>query len=587
LVQAIFEHNHKIELTSWKGCASLTEDEPTWIQTLTVQGFTAEQIINTTHILVLPQALYDARRPALQELKANQAEKLHQRRKEWTDLDTHFCHDAQNKFTGCYFLNKLLVLALLCRTLGMDDTSCTNFFALPLILVVASDEHGLNQIVAYAITLNRTENTFQHFLTWLKERLPATDKDGMPIRPVFVVDRHMGQAQALAMVFPDSHIVFCCFHLEHNLAAMFGDSTVVTAFDDLVHCRITEAQFLKVADEEQERFDERSSQWDALDFLRKGLEHFSPIRIGSDTRHQASSFVESANSDVKDMMGHQIQTLLHVADAVRMISQRALLHRASIRPSHPLPAYMMSEAVRLKLGEYALNTLAKELAKFQRLKPNSLPPRDLVIARQCCRTAIVRKLPCCHLIQIRFQECAPIGSAASARVFFKLEDIPPEYYRIEISDVPGPAVHTTEEVDLALLQPKRENWSYSHLSHPCEPIFNAAGRDKAVKMMLRRLFAEFSLHSATIPTGPGFQDPSRPRGPGRPCTRPAKNTRANLRRSKNKGKGSAGRTKEGSTAPQKGTGSTGLTNGKASAGPQQAKGPSHGMATRSQSASHT
>jgi hypothetical protein len=580
LVAADFGHNHAIEQTHWKGAESLTKHERKWIQTLTAQGFSCEQVIRFTGIVVLPQALYDARRPVVQELKANQAEKLFQKKKQWTDLDTHFCHDAENKFTGCYFLNKLLMIAILCRVLGMDDTSCTNIFALPLILVVASDEHGLNQIVAYAITLNRTEKTFEHFLTWLKDHLPKTDKAGNPLRPVFIVDRHLGQAQALSIVFPDSRIVFCCFHLTQNLAVMFGElSAVVTAFADLVKCRISEADFLKVIDEEQPQFDEGSGPWVALDFLRNGLDHFSPARIAADTRLQASSFVESANSDVKDMLGHQIETLLHVADSVRMISQRAILHRASIRPSHPLPPYVMSEGVQAKLGTYALKKLEKELAKFGSLKPNSLPPRETVIARQCCRTAIMRKLPCCHLIQIRLQESRLLTGRGCSGVFFDLRDIPPEYHRLELSGGTEPALHTTEEVDPALLQPKRENWSFPRLSQRCEPIFNAARRDKAVRTMLQRLFDDFRSHSATISTGPGFKDPSRPRGRGRYCTRPAANALASLRRSKKNGKGSA--------APKKGKGSTRPTKGKESTSPAKGKAPSKGMQTRSKTPSKT
>jgi hypothetical protein len=538
LVDATFMHNHEIELTSSKGVDSLTQEERTSIQTLTQDDFTAEQILRKTGLIVLPQSLYDARRPILKELKTNQAEKLRQELHEWKDLETHFCHDAEGKLTGCYFLNKILMVPIVCRTLGMDDTSCTNVFALPLILVVGSDEHGLNQIVAFALTLNRTEKSFEHFLLWLKSRLPATDQDEKPLPRAFVVDPHLGQFNALTMVFPESRIVFCCFHLKQNLAVMFGElSPVLKLFDDFVKCRVTEEDYLARLAEEQPQFDEHTSQWTALEFLRTGLEHFSPCRIGHDTRHQASSFVESANSGVKAMLGHQIETLLNVADAVRMISQRSLLHRLRITPSSPLQPYLMTEGDQSKLGQYALKRLKKELSKYGGLilKPDSLPGPEVVIARQCCRTAIMRKLPCCHLVQLRFQERYSLNDRGFCPVLFDLQDIPAEYLRVEISDL-GPVAHTTEQVDPDGLQPKRENWSYAHLSQRCEPIFNAAPRDKECRTMLRRLFHDWENHSATISTGPGFKDPSRPRGRGHQCTRPAARALASLRRSKKKGK---------------------------------------------------
>jgi hypothetical protein len=539
---ACFTHNHDVELTAYKGVDSLTPEERKEIQDLTRKHYTAEQILQQIDLALDAQVLYDARRSVLAELKSNQAEKLARRVSEWTEFETYILRDADNKFQGYYAFQTAFTDTEVCRqTLVMDDQACTNAFLLPLVLIVASDEHNLTQLIAYALMMDRTKFSFKDFLIWVKKRLVKTDDtedsasesdstsesddDAAPVPRAFVVDRHDGQFAALKEVYPRSRVVFCRFHLGANLRATFGkDSVVRTKFVQLMDCEITEETFVAFIRKQQKHYSKTSKQGNQLQFLLDNLDHYSPARIGQDTRHQASSIVEGANSGVKRMLGHLIVTLEEVAASTRLVALRFFGNRNEKVPSSPLPSWVMDDADQLALGSYALSVLGLEAEQVPSLFL-STPSAETVAKvnnRQCCRIAIMSKLPCCHWIKKLLDEHCPLGDSASCPPLLQLKGIPNEYRRATITSSVR-ATHTVAQVDPARQRPRGSDWSFGHLSQVFEPIFDSARRDKAVQALIRRFLDDCAEHRANHGSpGSGLRDPFRFHCRGRARTYPGR-----------------------------------------------------------------
>jgi hypothetical protein len=92
----------------------------------------------------------------------------------------------------------------------MDDTSCTNRYDFPILVIFGIDKYNLSQLVAFVPIRDRTASAVEHFLRWVKTYLREgqVDMDSDPTPKAFVVDRHDGQLAALREVFPRSGIVF-------------------------------------------------------------------------------------------------------------------------------------------------------------------------------------------------------------------------------------------------------------------------------------------------------------------------------------------------------------------------------------------
>jgi hypothetical protein len=59
----------------------------------------------------------------------------------------------------------------------MDDTSCTNRYGFPILVILGIDEDQLSQLVAFALIRKRTIDAFVDFLSWVKQYLCAEDRD--------------------------------------------------------------------------------------------------------------------------------------------------------------------------------------------------------------------------------------------------------------------------------------------------------------------------------------------------------------------------------------------------------------------------
>jgi hypothetical protein len=80
----------------------------------------------------------------------------------------------------------------------MDDTSCTNRYGFPILVILGIDEYKVSQLIAFALIRDRTKEQIVDFLRWVRRHLSHVD-EGVPEQThrAFVVDRHESQLVAL------------------------------------------------------------------------------------------------------------------------------------------------------------------------------------------------------------------------------------------------------------------------------------------------------------------------------------------------------------------------------------------------------
>ena len=106
----------------------------------------------------------------------------------------------------------------------MEDTSCTNEFALPLVAVLCRDDSETVHCVAWGIIKNRITDSFVRFLTFVAKYFRDIK--------TFVCDRHYAQQKAIVQVFGEHvNVLHCCVHIARNILQNTGtNSDLLTRF---------------------------------------------------------------------------------------------------------------------------------------------------------------------------------------------------------------------------------------------------------------------------------------------------------------------------------------------------------------------
>lgn len=106
---------------------------------------------------------------------------------------THFViTDDQNKLKALYILhNRIVENEYPHDVIIIDDTACTNYYALPLVALIAVDENYWNELLSFALIDSREQISFINYFQKLKEVIGD-------IR-VFVTDRNLSQINRIKM----------------------------------------------------------------------------------------------------------------------------------------------------------------------------------------------------------------------------------------------------------------------------------------------------------------------------------------------------------------------------------------------------
>jgi hypothetical protein len=196
-----------------------------------------------------------------------------------TQVVTEPVEGGADRFLGWYFFHKPMEANVICEeTLIMDDTSWTNCYGFPRLVILAIDENVISQLVAFAFLRDRTTESFSHFLTWMRDHVVNREIDpGHPLPRAIVVPRHDGQYAAIQDVFTRSRVIFCAKHLAANIQrALVSHSPVHHRNWRVPQGNCSEHQYLAVFRFVREDYKEDTTQSRMIDFLEKSLDHYLP-----------------------------------------------------------------------------------------------------------------------------------------------------------------------------------------------------------------------------------------------------------------------------------------------------------------------
>ena len=174
----------------------LTSTEIQIIQERTDNGDTAFQIRKDPlqpFGAISKNILYSQRKKILDKMSQKDIQNMQSELLKHPNWESHVFTTSSpigNKFQCCYSYHMPVIESKYSSgVIIIDDTSCTNYYYLPLVALIAVDENSKNQVISFAIINNRTKESFIHYFTELKQKIQHVN--------AFVTDRNIAQIEAL------------------------------------------------------------------------------------------------------------------------------------------------------------------------------------------------------------------------------------------------------------------------------------------------------------------------------------------------------------------------------------------------------
>jgi hypothetical protein len=517
-------HNHLVALTSVVRANALTAEQRSAIIELTRMGLSVGKIRKRVCPDVDPHAIYDTRRHLLREAKENQAQRLVEAIKDWDDMTSLVVYDEDGTFTDCYFfhtrLTKITLVPFL-ETWVMDDTACTNWLGLPFVPIIGIDERNCDQLIAFALLRDRTEDSFKGFLDWVVEQLPPPANEGDAVPKGVIVDRGAGQMAGLKSSLRNTGIVICAKHLGANVSATFHGSPyqgeLMDQFWSMVKRLGPVAEWQAFLAEIHTDDTLTEKQRKMLEWLHNNCQHYCGILTRQFGTDYASSRGEGYFGVHKIDTQHKPGSLLDVVDTAHQYAGkwRTDLLKPQTRRKPILDCLYLSADAQLHIGPNILKLIEDQIKKKLSSARSTPPDPNAVADHVCCPFAARYKLPCVHMILLH--------GTADPRL--ELSDFPARWLLPPRPEGAPPAVtHLTRERPVET--PKK--WTYQFCLAISESIFNACSRSADA----RRLVLEMTDAWAHIEPAPprdgdapdSIRDPVHRRVGGTPFRTPAGNS---------------------------------------------------------------
>ena len=439
----------------------------------------AFQIRLTEKLTCSKDVLYSARREEIRKLKESEMDDLMREIQGWHNWENEV-RTLDKKLESLYFFHIPVMSTPYARDIAViDDTSCTNFYGLPLLVIIAVDENFRSQVMSFSVLPGRRTEDFVAYLTAVKNRVG--------IIRLFVCDRNKTQIRAIRQVFPEAKIIYCAIHIGRNLKQKVGKEMQIL-YKKMRRSVIGEDEFLEVC-EDHIRSNPGAKSSKLLTGLLTEREHWLPSITGQYTHcdNETSNRVEGFFGTLKKLIDHKTQTLARLVRAVYLRSERMLLTSLNDRQMS-LPDDLMSDDDVAQVGNYAL---AMCLSEYMDLHDKGVLTNEY--SATCCNNHAMFDLPCRHLLLQRMKEdCCPLLS---------IDDIPQRWRRsIQIEER---SPNTVERVALTKNDNDQE-WSYSACVAKFERYFSNARRSEKVRMVLND--ALDILHSVEHAAGSDADD---------------------------------------------------------------------------------
>jgi hypothetical protein len=248
------------------------------------------------------------------------------------------------------------------ETVIMDNTSWTNCYWLPRLVIPAIEENVISQLVAFAFLRDRTTESFSQLLTWMRDHVADREiGPGHLVPGAIVVDRRDGQYATIQDVFPQSRVIFCPKHLPANIQRALGcHSVLYHLYWRMMQGNCSEHQYLAALRFTRKDYREETKQSRMIDFLEKSVDHHLPSRGRPFSPKQVSTRVEGFFGRCKTLIGHEVLPLLTIAKGIRLFAHAAIDHRVQdIEILRPIE--VMSEDDEGEIGSFARGILIAEM----------------------------------------------------------------------------------------------------------------------------------------------------------------------------------------------------------------------------------
>ena len=478
----------------------LTLEAKKRIQEATKQGLSAHNIRFREGLTCSKDVLYAARREELQRAKHDEMKLLLDEMRAWKDWTNLIRVDESNQFNGCYVFHESVIRTAYARDICiLDDTSCTNHYGLPLLVLLSEDENARSQVLAYAVMMSRVKAFFVDFFQQLYQRVGL-------IR-LFVSDRNKTQVDALTEVFQGCEVIYCSVHIGRNMKQK-ASKDIKSLYYKMRKGQLTEEDFISTCTD----YAESNSTSKPGRFIGKLLEeknHWLPSSIDrlAHCDNDTTNRVEGFFGTLKCLTEHKRGTLAELVRAVYLRAERLfVLSRNEKRV--PVSEDLISREDQDQLGAFCLAFIGCE---YEAMK--NLGVSDVDYSDTCCRNHLVYKLPCRHLLLQRLREdVSPLIS---------LEDILARWHRT-CYDSLQPSTVTTVSARMS----DEQDWAYTSCIDKFERYFTAASHSRPVQEILAKTLDELGSiehQSGTHSTDEPFLPPRSLLLSGSPATRPSRN----------------------------------------------------------------
>ena len=213
---------------------------------------------------------------------------------------------------------------------------------------------------------------------------------------VFVTDRNISQINAIKIVWPNAHIIYC--HIAKNILEKVGVQ-MYNNFKDTINMKITEEQLI-------DRFNEyiQANEFGlgakVVENLLNEKQHLLPsiiityTHLGNGTTNRVEGFFGS----LKSLTEHKILNLQFLLRAL-FLKADSLLRTSSMDQLIISDEFLMTENDSKKMGKYLFTVIFSKHMELISKGSLSTEYSDF-----CCKIHMIYGLPCRHLLLQRLRE---------------------------------------------------------------------------------------------------------------------------------------------------------------------------------------
>lgn len=343
------------------------------------------------------------------------------------------------------------------------------------------DAENKTQIIGFSLLEDKTEESFEKFLQFIKQHLQNDPR-------VITCDRCQAQINAIEHVFPNTFIVYCRIHIRRNLLIYFEkNDDIIVGFDDIATNLNRCNEYVELLRKRLSQLDSDDEGYIILDTLLNNLDRWLPSRLielgiySEWTSNRAEGFF--GNFKIKFGFSRKSASELckNLMTYIKLMKVQSL-KSISTTNKHYETFPLFTDEERKQIGALALRYIADEyIAVINDV--NNEPWCPWCSLKQMGSSL---SLPCRHVMH------------EMEEISLSLEDIDERYLRIE-RNTSDHLLNCSEEI--IINNDSKKDCSYSGLMTRISPWASAAQKSQEVMDVFDRTFNDFQQIGQEINSG--------------------------------------------------------------------------------------